>query len=1145
MHVIDILRRLKEHQIDISFIGGNLQVKSDSAQLPPALLEEIKQNKEALISYLKQMQIAEAEEMSIPEAAGTLPFYPASSAQKRLYFLQELVKDSTAYNMPMIHFLGENADQAKIETTFRRLIDRHESLRTRFQQRDGKIYQVIEKTVPFALDKHTCTPDEFHTYLQQYIRPFDLAQFPLLRSSLVHITDVGYVWVIDIHHILTDGISNQVLITDFFKLYNNEPLPPLRIQYKDFSVWQNELTGSEILEKQKAYWQTLLSGNLPKLHFAVDHPRPSYFNFKGANINIVLDETVTRQLEAFNKKHRSTLQMTILSVMNVLFHKYLGQDEFIIGCGIAGRNHKELTGVVGMFVNSLPIRNKLSAGQSFLTFHKQVAENCLTAYENQDIQFEEMVELLKIERDASRNPVFDVALMIQNFDHAATDENLVKDAGNGTATLKELLAHRSKGAKLDMAWFVNKHKNEIIINLEYYAAIFEESTMQRLADHFIRVLNTVLADPAIRIADITLMSEAEKEMIFTRFVNGIQLPYQEEQTVHTLFDQQAALTPERIAVTDVTGFYTYEELKKRAGIFAAFLTGLGVGTESKVALLQRRSKDLIVSILGIMKAGAAYVPLDSDHPALRMQYILEDTGARVLVTDEIHKQTALSLQENTGAIEHLINVDESDSTVTANGKYQYDARDIRQAANLPVVPNKATKHHLAYIMYTSGSTGKPKGVQVEHKGILRLVKPAGYIQLNGEEILLSTMAPSFDFSTFEYWSMLLNGGRLVMCTKDDLLDTRRLTGMLVKNKVNTLMLSAGLLNQLVDTDIDIFSGLKTLLAGGEKLSLRHMQALGSRFPDLEMINAYGPTEDTSIALTHTMKGSPGKILIGKPIHNTSVYIIDQAGHLCPVGIAGEIYLGGEALARGYLNLEALTNERFIAHPFVQGEKLYKTGDIGKWLPDGNVEFLGRQDDQIKVRGFRVEPGEIEAAIQAYPEVDSAVVIADLASEGSYELKAYFVARKPTVVAELKTHLRSILPFYMIPAFVMQVPVLPLTISGKVDKKKLLGMAGANSGSNEHSGYPTTPTQWKLLDIFNEQFTLDRISIYDNFFEIGGHSLGAMKLVSDIKKAFKVDVQLENIFSNPTIEYIAAEIDKIKGPQENTQEPEKYGLIESE
>ena len=359
------------------------------------------------------------------------------------------------------------------------------------------------------------------------------------------------------------------------------------------------------------------------------------------------------------------------------------------------------------------------------------------------------------------------------------------------------------------------------------------------------------------------------------------------------------------------------------------------------------------------------------------------------------------------------------------------------------------------------------------------------------------------------------------------------------------MFSTDLLNQLVDTEIEIFSGLKTLLAGGEKLSLRHMQALGSRYPNLEMINAYGPTEDTSIALTYTMKGNPEKILIGKPIHNTSVYIIDRSGHLCPVGIAGEIYLGGQALARGYQNLESLTRERFIAHPFEKGEILYKTGDTGRWTAEGNVEFLGRHDDQIKVRGFRVELGEIEAAIQSYPEVDSAVVIADLVSEGSYELKAYFVARQTTSIAELKTHLRKILPFYMIPAFVLQVPVLPLTISGKVDKNKLLGLANAGGSHNDSFGYPTTPTQLKLLDIYNELFTLDRISIYDNFFDIGGHSLGAMKLVSDIKKVFKVDVKLENIFSNPTIEYIAAEIDKIKSTQENMEEPETYGLIESE
>lgn len=1134
MEIREILQQLKKNDAHISLNSGNLKISSDKQDLPAGLLDAVKLHKEAIIGYLKSVESPAGSSITIPVADPSLPFYPCSSAQKRLCFLQQFAKGNTAYNMPMIHYLGETVQTENLRSAFQSLILRHESLRTFFVQVEGEIVQKIAANVHFTIEEHECSMPELPGYVQGFVRPFILSEAPLLRVSLVRLKAKGVLLLIDIHHILSDGISQQVLISDFFRFYRGGTLPPLRIQYKDFAVWQNSEEAHTRFEPQRAYWKSELAGTLPKFNFPADRARPPLFTFRGNNVHYVIPEALTEKIDSFNRNNRCTLQMTFLAVLNILYHKYNGQNDMITGLGISGRRFEELASVAGMFVNTLPVRNVLDKEQPFAAFHREVMKKSVSAFDNQDIQFEEMVEMVRTERDPSRNPIFDAALFVQNFEESAAPASHIPGDNDISGEIRNTITESmAKAAKLDMAWFVTQKNNTIIINLEYYSEIYERETMLRLLQHLTNIFEIVLNNPAVRIKDICLLKDDEQSVILSGFSPGRMQHYPPETTVHLLFDQQCLLTAEKIAVSDETGHYTYRQLKEESETLAGFLQHIGVHAESKTGILQKRTKESIASILAVSRTGGAYVPLDGDHPPARMQFILEDTGAEVLLVDRENVATGMLLQEHVEKIKHLVCIDTLDRTDagqsfagTFEGKHRYTRQEILKTGASPDDRPKVPSHNLAYIMYTSGSTGKPKGVMVEHKGIARLVKPADYLDLDGSEILLSTMAISFDFSVFEYWSMLLNGGHLIMCAKESLLNSTKLLAIMHLHKVNTMMLSTGLCNQFADSNPDIFCNLKTLLVGGEKLSLRHIQKLTAAFPGLTILNAYGPTEDTSIALTYTFSGIPEKILIGRPILNTSVYILDENHQVCPVGIPGEIYLGGSALARGYLNLEALTTEKFIPNPFVQNERVYKTGDIGRWLPDRNVEFLGRDDDQIKIRGFRVELAEIEQAVQDYHNIDTAVVIADNQS-GDIQLKGYFVSPEIIDIHDLRQYLKNNLPFYMIPVFLFQVPKMPLTISGKVNKKELQLMVNEHEYEAEEEYIPpATTTQQQLVDMWKQLLERNKVGIYNSFFDLGGHSLKAMKLAGKINEIFEVEISLESLFANPTIAYMAREIDQI-------------------
>ncbi|WP_344854064.1 class I SAM-dependent methyltransferase, partial [Pedobacter jeongneungensis] len=591
------------------------------------------------------------------EKATCREYYALSSAQKRLYFLHEFAPQSTSYNIPLTHYFGETADSEKIAAALKQLISRHESLRTSFEKINGSPWQKIHAELPFELVQHECPLKDLKSYLDCFIRSFDLSKAPLIRSSLIHIEEIGYLLAIDVHHIISDGVSHQLLISDFIKIYNNEELPELRLQYRDFSEWQNNKIAEGEFDNQREYWLSQFPDDIPRLNFPVDHARPSAFSFEGANQEFLLGPELTSKLKDLGKKYNGTLQMSLLSVLYVLFHKYTGQEDLVIGCGIAGRRHPDLEHIVGMFVNALPLRNSPAGYKHFDEFYKEVISNSITAYDNQDIQFDDLVDMLNVERDSSRNPVFDVVLSGLNYHQSKLDtSSLAPGAGlDVLPDVKFALAN----SKVDMTWYVNERDEDILINVEYYSTVYDHSTISRLIAHFKKVLSVILDDPGVLLSRISLLTAEEGIHLIEEYVGGNSLDYT-KATLHGLFEKQCLVNPDAIAVHDPKCSMSYGELDRLSTQLAHFLTGLNLQREDRVGVLQHRGHMLILSILGILKAGGAYVPLEPEYPEDRLSYMVRDAGIEILLMEGSLVETANRLQWKGRGIEHVVCMDSED-----------------------------------------------------------------------------------------------------------------------------------------------------------------------------------------------------------------------------------------------------------------------------------------------------------------------------------------------------------------------------------------------------------------------------------------------------------------------------------------------------
>ena len=1072
--------------------------------------------------YLSDNSLPAGEEkLTLPEETEVFVF-PASFAQQRLWFLNQLAPDNPFYNVSTALCLTGSLNLIALEQTFNEIVQRHESLRTTFAMFEGELVQIIDPifTVSFTtIDLQNISPTQQETAALQLATdaaqsPFDLAAGPLFKVTLLQLGETEHILLLNLHHIVADGWSIGVLIRELGTLYtafvNNgrSPLAPLPLQYADFAEWQHQYLQGEVLANQLVYWREQLKG-ITALNLPTDKQRPAVPSYRGAKHFITLSPALSNSLKSLSQQENATLFITLLAAFQTLLYRYTGQADIAVGTPIANRNRSEIEALIGFFVNSLVLRADLSGNPTFLELLHRVKNVAIAAYAHQDLPFEKLVEELHPDRELSRNPLFQVSFSLQNTPVAALELPGIafRAIPYGIATLHDF---DSGSAKLDLECNLWEDAGSIHGQFIYSTDLFDRATIARMAGHFQTLLEAIVANPKQRLSDLALLTAPESQQLLIDW-NDTQRDYPRNQCFPQLFAERVAREPDAIAAVFENQQLTYRQLNSRANQLARYLQQLGAKPEVLVGLCVERSLEAIVGILGIIKAGAAYLPLDPNYPQQRLNFMLEDAGVSILVTQQ-------HLAKNLTAPECAVVCVDSDREIIA--------RQSPANLTLNIVPE-----NLAYVIYTSGSTGKPKGVLIEHRGLYNLaLAQIEAFKLNSNHRVLQFASLSFDASIFEIVMALGSGATLYCARKESLLPGQTLIHFLQDNAITHATFPPSLLAVLPSAEL---RALQTIICAGESCSPDVVKrwASGRRF-----FNAYGPTEATvwsSFAeIGDELRdsfASRQKPPIGRPIANTQLYILDEHLQPVPVGIPGELYIGGAGLARGYLNLPELTAQRFIPNPFSEkaGERIYKTGDLARYLPDGNIEFLGRTDEQVKIRGYRIELGEIEALLMQHPAVKEAVAVAEDDLSGNKRLVAYVVPNPTQALnpLEMRSFLKEKLPNYMIPHAFVAIAFMPLTPNGKIDRLRLRTPENVTSNSTDKSCIaPRTPTESTLAKIWSEILNTEPVGIRDNFFDLGGDSLLTIRLIKEINQQFKRELPLSSLFLNPTIEGLADSLD---------------------
>ena len=1036
---------------------------------------------------------------------------PLSFAQQRLWFLDRLIPGNAFYNIPVPMRLRGRLDVAALQAALDALVVRHETLRTRFQDKADSAVQVIAEPGPLALqhlDLSELTAPEREAKAGQLIdqeamRPFDLSTGPLIRAQLLRFSADDHVLLLMMHHIISDGWSLPILYRDLAALYaeacTGEPagLPELAIQYADFTVWQRDWLSGDVLDKQLGYWREQLA-NLEPLPLSTDRVRPAMPSFRGAHKTLRLSPTLSNGLRALSRQSGATLYMTMLAVFSVLLRRYTHHDDLVVGSPIANRMRAELEDLIGFFVNSLVMRTSTAGNPAFTDLLGRVKNVALQAYQHQDLPFERLVEELEPERSLDRNPIFQVMFAVQN----ATGE-LQASAGDGLSIAEFAVDLDTPVTLFDLEIHVWDKAPGLIVQVIYNTDLFDEATIARFAEHYQRLLAGVVADPDCRIDELPLLDEVERAGL-RAFGESTQTDYPRDSTLASLFAAQVARAPAAVALVSEAETLSYAELNARANRLAHYLIERGVGPGERVGLCLDRSVDLVVAILATVKAGAAYLPLDPEFPPERLALLLADSEPRLVLSSTAH-QAALP-----GAGGTVVCLDQLGEALSA-----YPPSDP---------PLRGTATDPAYIMYTSGSTGTPKGVLVTQRNVVRLVCGADYIEFGPQQVFLLLAPAFFDASTFELWGGLLQGGRCVLYP-ERVPSVSLLGEYIERHAVTALFLTTALFNTVIDAAPEILRPLRWLLFGGEAHSLDHVRRALSALPDTQLVHVYGPTESTTFAtaskLPKRLPVEQSSIPIGGPIANTTAYVLDAQRSLVPVGVVGELYLGGDGVAAGYWQRDALTAERFVADPFNGSAtaRLYRTGDQVRWRADGQLEFVGRQDFQVKIRGFRIELGEIEAVLREQAGVGEAIVLAREDKPGDKRLVAYLVAAgsQPVALEPLRERLRARLPEHMLPVAFVVLDVLPLTPTGKIDRKALPEPEW--KAGTEYVA-PRTRQEIAIANIWCAVLGLEKIGVHDNFFSIGGDSILAIQVTSRANRA-GIDITPLDVFRRQTIAELAS------------------------
>ncbi|ELR68117.1 Long-chain-fatty-acid--CoA ligase [Fulvivirga imtechensis AK7] len=1080
----------REKNISITVENGQLSVLGARQFLDEELINQIKSRKQEILSYLESQK--EHNNISIP-SSDTKEKYVLSSAQKRVYFEKALDKYSIAYNIPTIVKLKGKLDINKFEKTFRQIIQRHEILRTSFEAERGQLYQRIHQEVDFKIH-FSKTTEDIHSLIENFVQPFDLGKTPLMRIGLFEIAQEEYLLILDIHHIITDGTSNNLLIREFVDLYNDIQLDTPKLQYRDYAEWQHSRAHDKIISHHALFWSNEYAELPEVLELPLDHPRSAVKKARAGAVNIVIDKELTEGMKKMAEGLGATLYSVLMSTYYILLSRVSGQQDIVIGTVTTGRFTEELESVPGMFVNTVPLRNFPKGELTYKEFLQNVQHNIVSCFDNQMYQFENLVSDLSIKREAGRNPLFDVFFAYQNYNQHVLEIPGLSVEPVGEGLIKTVF---------DMELSAVEMQDGILVNFIYNANLFKEETIARYGIYFQNIIAEITADLNIRLSEIDILPHEEKQRLIYEF-NNTTTDYSKEKTIIDLFEEQVRKAPDNIATRYVDSITTYEELSKKSNQIASYLQQVEeVKVGDMVGLLLEREEEIIPCIFGIIKSGGVYVPLSPSHPSARVNGIIADSNIKVLITRQRYID-ALDINLKP----RIIDLDTSLERIN-------EQHEIR--VNCPG-PND-----LAYVIYTSGSTGTPKGVMIEHHSIVnRLEWMQKKYQLTAKDVLLQKTPLVFDVSIWELFWWSFTGASLAILPPDEEKDPNKIIQAINDYKVSTIhfvpsMLSAFLVVAAKE-DTGQLQTLRQVFSSGEALTADQVNRFGNILNgkyQSKLINLYGPTEATVDVSYFNCDFSQetGHIPIGKPIDNTQLYVLDSYGRLSPMCGIGELCIGGVGLARGYLNNEDLTNEKFVSNTLTGVGKIYKTGDLASWQPDGNIRFYGRKDDQVKIRGYRIELGEVANQLLQHDLIQEAVV---MLKEGRY-LAAYYMAEKEVDKERLRNHLLRTLPDYMVPQYYIFMETMPLTDNGKLNRKALSQHELVLQ--NEYVA-PRDEFEEQMAKIWADVLEISKIGIIDNYFGLGGDSIKAIKLIYEINEQLECNLKLADLYTNNTIEALS-------------------------
>ncbi len=1036
---------------------------------------------------------------------------PLSFGQQQLWLLGQLIADTPVYNECVTLHLPGSLDVDAFKQSFHEIIRRHESWRTSFPQVDGQPVQRIQPslTLPLSLVDLRYLPkierevEALRLATEDGRKPFDLAYGPLLRAMLIQLDDAEHRLYLTLHHIIFDGISvYQVFLSELHTLYEAfstgkpSPLPELPIQYADFAIWQRKRLQENVLDKQLNYWKKQLEEAPAILELPTDRPRPLNPTYSGSTYPVTLSKPLTDALRALSRQEGCTLYMTMIAAFKTLLFHYTGQDDILVGTATGGRNHAEVQRLLGVFINMLVMRTHLTGDMSFRELLGRVREETFEAHAHQDVPFEYLVKELQPERGVGQNPFFQVLFML---------EPPVSVLPSGwTLTHMDV---KTDTSKFDLSLILEDRSEGLVGFFEYSTDLFDTTTLERMAGHLRTILEGIMIAPEKRLAELPVLTETERQLMLVEW-NSTSQAYPTYQCLHQLFEAQVERTPDAVAVTFEDRQLTYRELNSKANQLAHHLQSIGVKPEALVGICVERSLAMVVALLGVLKAGGAYVPLDPTYPQERLAFMLRDAQVSVLLSQS---HLGASLPSHSARVFCL-------DTDWSSAAQQSDENPV----------STVTRDNLAYVIYTSGSTGKPKGVAIAHRSPVAFTHWA--LSVFPPEDLAGVLAATsicFDLSIFEIFVTLSAGGTVIVAE-----NILHLPNVSSSRRVTLLNTVPSAIAELVHNS-GLPASIRIVNLAGEPLHNNLAQCIYQQNTVQRVFNLYGPSEDTTYS-TYTLveRGGREEPSIGRPIANTQTYILNPHLQPVPIGVVGELYIGGDGLAREYLNRPELTRERFIAHPFSRqpNARLYKTGDLARYQPDGNIEFIGRIDHQVKIRGFRVELGEIEEVLRQHPEVRETVVLAREDTPGDKRLVAYIVTKqgKSLAVTTLRSYLKDKLPHYMMPSTFMMLDALPLHPNGKINRRAL-PVPYPNQRTEEDTFIaPMTTVHHQLIQIWEELLDVQSIGLKDNFFSLGGHSLLAVRLVDRIEQVCGKKIPLATLFAGATVEHLA---DVIMGEEE--------------